>query len=440
MVVSNPSDELKKLMIFIIMLATLATIVMLVWHYGVEGPGQQVLPRTPERTLNATLEWYGNNRQQLDTMIAEYGSASADYNPAQKPVATFDWDNTVIKNDIGAATLYWMIQHEKVQQPPGADWHVIPYLTDEAVETMSSVCGAVTPPGSPLPTATNHACANELVSLNDNKTLTNGQAAFTGYNYRTYDPGCAMQSYILAGYTPDEVRAIAGQVIEANLGASIGSTQRVGDMEEEGYIRIYPQILDLIGTLHANGFDVWIVSASPQYIVESFAARVGIPADHVIGVRSMLDERGRLTYNLEGCGPVSDKENSLFTYITGKRCWINKVIYNDTSANAINIRTSGDRPVFAAGDSNTDVAFMQDATALRLVINRNSPELMCNAYASKNTDWLINPMFIAPKPLRNEPYNCSMTACRNERGDQVPCRNAAGKIIPDQNDTVYGTR
>ena len=42
--------------------------------------------------------------------------------------------------------------------------------------------------------------------------------------------------------------------------------------------------------------------------------------------------------------------------------------------------TSEDK-VFAAGDSSTDLTFLEDATALRLVINRNDPALMCSAYA-----------------------------------------------------------
>jgi phosphoserine phosphatase len=390
----------------------------------------------PARTLDAGLAWYGDNRQRLDEMIAAHGTASASYDPAKKPVATFDWDNSVIKNDIGAATVYWLIRHEKVLQPPAADWRVIPFLTAQAAETLRTVCGTETPPGSPLPTATNRACADELVSLNEHKALTNGQAAFAGYNYRTYDPTSAWQSQILAGYTPDEVRAFAGQVIDANLAAPLGATQTVGSTEVDGYIRIYDQVKDLIGTLQANGFAVWVVSASPQYIVEPFAARVGIAADHVVGVRLLLDDAGRLTHDFAGCGPVADKENTIFTYVLGKRCWINKVIYGDDTANALALRPADSRPLLAVGDSDTDAVFVQDATALKLVINRNANELMCNAYENLESQWLINPMFIKPKAAKADPYLCSTTACRDEAGTPVPCRDAAGEIIPDQIDSV----
>ena len=41
---------------------------------------------------------YGNNLQSLQTIIQTYGSGSTGYNANAKPVATFDWDNTVMKN------------------------------------------------------------------------------------------------------------------------------------------------------------------------------------------------------------------------------------------------------------------------------------------------------------------------------------------------------
>lgn len=394
---------------------------------------------SPTRTLNPNLEWHGDNRQRLNEMITRCGKSSHSYDLSKKPIATFDWDNSVIKDDIGAATLYWLIRQGKVLQPPNADWRVVPFLTEEAAETLRTVCGTNTPPGSPLPTPTNIACADELVSLSETGTLTNGRPAFEeGYNHRTYRPSGAWQTHVLAGYAPDEVRAFAGEAIAANLSAPIGATQIVGSTEVNGYIRVYDQIKDLIETLQANGFDVWIVSASCQYIVEPFAARVGISADHVIGIRSIIDENGCLTYDLEGCGPVADRENTLMTYIVGKRCWINKVIYGDTSANAINIRPETERQLFGVGDSDTDTAFLQDATALKLAINRNAVELMCNAYENQGAKWLINPMFIKPKPARTEGYPCSTTGCRDAAGNRVPCRNADGNIIPDQEDTIYG--
>ena len=59
-----------------------------------------------------------------------------------------------------------------------------------------------------------------------------------------------------------------------------------------------------------------------------------------------------------------------------------------------------------AGDSEGDFFFLKDATEARLVINRNKTELMCHAYANSDGKWLINPMFIHPKPQKTSDYDC----------------------------------
>jgi hypothetical protein len=123
----------------------------------------------------------------------------------------------------------------------------------------------------------------------------------------------------------------------------------------------------------------------------------------------------------------------MITYIDGKRCWINKIIYGDNSAAAINRQSDpARRPLFGAGDSVTDVSFLQDAR-LRLVLNRNKAELMCRAYHDPGT-WLVNPMFIRPLPRRASPYPCATTACTDSAGAQVPCVDEAGQTIQEQED------
>ena len=388
------------------------------------------------KQLNPSLKWYGKNREYLNQFIRDYGIGGKNYNAKNKPVAIFDWDNSVIKNDIGAAVVYWMIQNDKILQPPKAQWgKVIPYLTEEAKKRLREVCKN-TPAGKPIKTSINIAAANEFVNLYNRRTLANGNPAFSGYNYRTYRPSTALQSQLQAGYTPEEIRAFTRKVIELNLKAPIGKTQLVGTTPVNGYLRIYKQIHNLIQTMQASGFDVWICSASPQYVVEPFAKMVGVDRDHVIGLRPILDSSGKITYDFQGCGPVKDGENTLINYMDGKRCWINRVIYKDNTPNAIKQRSFHERQVFGMGDANTDITFLKDATGLKLVINRNKLELMAHAYHNLEKNWLINPMFINPKPRRKK-YPCSKTGCVNENGKMKPCIDAKGNIIPDQEDSIY---
>lgn len=97
------------------------------------------------------------------------------------------------------------------------------------------------------------------------------------------------------------------------------------------------------------------------------------------------------------------------------------------------------RQVFAAGDSNTDITFLRDATAMKLVINRNKKELMCTGYENFGGKYLVNPMFIGGKPQLATGYPCSTTACVNDKGTSVPCYDEGmpPTLIPDQTDTVF---
>jgi phosphoserine phosphatase len=187
-----------------------------------------------------------------------------------------------------------------------------------------------------------------------------------------------------------------------------------------GWLRLYDQIIDLIHAAQTRGYDVWIITASPQNVVAALSSMVGIDQNRVIGIRQLTDH-GRLTYHIEGCGPVADGEDSMITYVEGKRCWINKVVFGDTSAHAIE-RRPDQRQVFAASDSDTDVEFVRDAT-YKLALNRQKPELMCRAYLNEGNSWRINP--------------CSTTACFSDTGAAVPCLDESGHVIPDQLDTVH---
>jgi len=62
--------------------------------------------------------WLPENRARLDALLRTRGVTSPGYDPAHRPVATFDWDNTMMWNDIGDLTMAWMLRHDAILQPP----------------------------------------------------------------------------------------------------------------------------------------------------------------------------------------------------------------------------------------------------------------------------------------------------------------------------------
>lgn len=184
------------------------------------------------------------------------------------------------------------------------------------------------------------------------------------------------------------------------------------------------------------GFDVWIVSASPQPVVDVWARGVDVAPGNVIGIRSTT-ERGRYTSHLSGCGTERPGDDSQITYIVGKRCWINKEIFGLRGAAASRVQAPAKRPVFAAGDSDTDVSMLRDATGPRLALNRNKAEPMCRSYDDADGKWLVNPMFIGPKGRVDGTYPYATTGYTRSDGTSRPVRRGDGSVIPDQNDAVF---
>lgn len=400
--------------------------------------------------LNPDLPWYGTNRETLDTMIDAIGQNSASYDPANKPVAVFDWDNTVIKNDIGDLFFFWQVAHDLIMQPKGKNWQTTSrFMTDAANTALKAACDNVANEGMPLSTsmAANSACADELIEIYTNGKTMGAAAAFAGWNYRTMEPTYAWAAELQAGHTPANLMAEVDKAIEAGIAADVDAKQTIGTHSVNAWVEVYKQIKDLIDVLQKNGVDVWVLSASPQANVEAFGKKVNVAADHVVGIRSILDGNGKLTYDFQGCGTTPDgsgngtanpQGNTMITYIAGKRCWMNKIMYGKTGADAE--MTNADpkmRPAFGAGDSDTDIEFLKDATVLKLAINRNKKELMCNAYGNYMNKWIVNPMFIKPNTQQMAAYPCSTTACKDAAGVGGPCSDEAGMMIPDQMDTVF---
>lgn len=384
--------------------------------------------------LDKNLAWSGDNRQKLQRMIDERGTCSGKGGP--RPVAAFDWDNTVVKNDITDATLAWALQHDRILRPKS--WKdTSKWLTPAADEALTRACGTAVPAGRPLPTSRNTACADEIFEIREKSQTMSGAAAFAGdWNHRRTVPGYAWIPQLFAGHTPAALTSFARKARAEQLAAPVGSTQTVGTHRLAGYVRYYDQQKDLIRTLKKAGFDVYIVSASSEPIAEAWSGGVGIDRKHTIGIRSIV-QNGRLTTGIRGCGDVPDGMGEALPYMDGKRCLINQEIFKIKGAKAWERQDAAHRIALGAGDADTDVTFVGDATGAHVAINRNKAELMCRAYDDADGRWVANPMFIDPMPRKSGTYPCATSAYTAPDGSHGPVRRADGSVVPDQVDGAF---
>lgn len=161
--------------------------------------------------------------------------------------------------------------------------------------------------------------------------------------FARYEALCAQNKWmgypyaaqVMAGMQEADVRALADEYFEKHFKQNV-----------------YPGQRALIKRLQQAGVEVYIVSASNQWIVEAGAPHLGVPLDHVIGVRLEV-VRQQITANL--IPPM--------TFRQGKVEAIEKYI--------------GQQPVLVSGDSITDYEMLRYASRLQLVINpkdKNAPE------------------------------------------------------------------
>lgn len=364
--------------------------------------------------------WLPENRARLERVIDALAARD------DRRVAVFDWDNTMIRGDIGDLVLARMLERDLVRQPPARDWSRLGALTDAARAALSAACDALAEPGEHLPTSRSPACAAAIASIAWNGATPAGEAAFPIPVAACFRASYAFLAQLMAERTEDALRALAREAWQDASARPIGARGDVGGVGVERFARLHAPMIELARALEDVGVEAWIVSASAQPIVEALAEIAGLRRDRVIGVRMPRGEGGVLAHGFEPCGDGA-LETPVMTWHEGKRWWINRVVFEQpTSQQRARQDDRALRPVFAAGDSDGDLAMLHDATELRVVLDRHQPRVMCSALADP-AGWIVQPLFVDPPPPRTEPYPCSSHA--DELG---PIRDEHGRLIPDQ--------
>lgn len=133
----------------------------------------------------------------------------------------------------------------------------------------------------------------------------------------------------LSGMTADEIRKVGK------------------DMFMEKYqTKFYPEMKELLANLQEYGFEIWVITASPELLYEQFVTEeLGIPNDRILGIRTVTTPDGISTDKL--VYPVSQDE--------GKA----EVIHTIIKA----------RPLIVGGNSRGDMDMMNEAAGIKLMVN-----------------------------------------------------------------------
>jgi phosphoserine phosphatase len=136
-------------------------------------------------------------------------------------------------------------------------------------------------------------------------------------------------------------------------GMTVEEVERMGEdcFHEKFQQKIYPQMRELLADLKAYGFEIWVLSASPEILYQQFIhEELGIPVDRIIGVKSVI-KNDTITNTLVMPVPQDEgKAQALETFIKAK-------------------------PLFVAGNSRGDMEMMNESVGLKLIVNPDGDKI-----------------------------------------------------------------
>ena len=168
-------------------------------------------------------------------------------------------------------------------------------------------------------------------------------------------------TYLFSGFITEDFKTVGKLAVESAFNEELkieklkDSNGQVEAIFRRG-LRAIPEIEELIAELRKQGRRVFIVSASHEELVKSYACRVlGFADDEVYGMRSKKDSNGIFYGEYEDNYPPTQND--------GKSKLISQFL----------VHKFGKGPSFVAGDSNGDSFMMKDFdnTELCLIIDRN---------------------------------------------------------------------
>ncbi|MEI6885139.1 MAG: HAD family hydrolase [Bacteroidota bacterium] len=333
------------------------------------------------------LNWSEKNYHVLNQLIVDYGNEGKYYDKEKLPYAVFDWDQTCAHFDVEEALMRFQMFNLRYKMTKE---HLRSMLKDDinGATKLSAEFNNI------RLADINQDLLDDYSFIYDNYSGPGGKKNLEEMKQTPqYKDFIARLLFLLdgyagtpeigdeyalvwvislfAGFTPAEVKDLAGEAVSFELGNHIGietlqsppslkTRSGVVSRSHRTGLRVIPEIQDLFAALKKNGIEVFIVSASYKPVVEAFAG-VGaygynIDPDHVIAMDLETGSDGKIIPEY--------KSGWVKTYKHGKVEAINQKIKSQPGMNC--------DPLLTAGDSEGDYAMFTEfpGTKLSLIWNR----------------------------------------------------------------------
>lgn len=353
--------------------------------------------------------WADTAYKALTAVISQYGVRSNHYNKDVKPYAVFDFDNTTAINDVEETLILYQIENLCFKIKPQEMYDVLTGNVPDVHRTLAAINSSAE--GKNI---TAKMLADDIVrdysflyrtyiGRSGKKSLKKTKESAYYYDFRcklrymydaigdTFDPTVADAwiLYLFKNMSAGELQSLTQKSIDYWLTVPMKKVTWESPDRGAGKLSISvkmgfaisEEMKSLYRCLMANGFDVYICSASLREVVEVPATlpKYGLclPKSHVLGVM-LKKQNGRFMNALDTNEPLTLGEGKV-TAIRSKLASLHQ----------------GHGPVLVGGDSNGDYNMLTEFPDMQcgLIINRlpsgNLHGLCVKALNEKNSKYVL---------------------------------------------------
>ena len=334
-------------------------------------------------------DWNKDVRKELNKLIKSEGSSSKKYDADCPPYAVFDFDNTTIINDVELCVTTYQIEFLRFKispdQMPELLLRGVPdpdatleNISDHEVSArmlVEDICEDyswlysnyislwISPTGEEARKALEKIDGKKEYRDFRAKLIALGNGIQSTFGYAE---ACFWTENLFNGMTEGDIAGLVRDAADHNMAMkkvssttwespNRGKAGRISVSFAQG-MGLTDEMKCLYSALKDNGFDIYILSASREAVVEALACDTAFGLDmapeNVYGLRFLTSQGGTVRFDSSYIQPYTEgKANAINAYIVPKH--------------------GGKDPALVAGDSNGDFAMLTSFPSLRigLIVN-----------------------------------------------------------------------
>lgn len=206
--------------------------------------------------------------------------------------------------------------------------------------------------------------------------------------------GLSKGNNVGTGYVKGRIDFLSGLTVE--------EVEEIGrqSFHDKYQMKIYPEMRELLANLEDFGFEIWVLTASPELLYQGFAHEsLGIPKDRILGVKSVVRN-----------GVVTDQI-------------VHPVPQDDGKADAIQTFIKA-RPLFVGGNSRGDMEMMNESVGIKLIVNPDDEKIEKGAGAGDMDGYTVKKYW--------ETHNGIIVYCNDVEEGSHSYQTRALKIKPNK--------